>query len=261
MKLHCPHCGVKGSTDDSYSGRKVKCPECKELFVISPDMVIEAPEEIVEPVELSHEPADGVVGESINQQEELQETDSVEVEMLESEESDEAEVEEAAPEEIELEETELDDVEAKESEPEDSGLEDDGPGEEEEENGSVELEAEIEQEPYGIEKKQCWQCGVEESSDDSFITSNGRLYCTDCAQPESPDAEDVFEETPVESAGEQGMSEIPETAPEKEPEKEEPAKGGAWAKIKSFFNKQSNETDRNGKSLVCNSLFFQQNCY
>ena len=32
MKIHCPHCGVKGSADDSYIGRKVRCPKCDTVF-------------------------------------------------------------------------------------------------------------------------------------------------------------------------------------------------------------------------------------
>ena len=32
MKMHCPHCGVNGSADDSYIGRKVKCPKCDTIF-------------------------------------------------------------------------------------------------------------------------------------------------------------------------------------------------------------------------------------
>ncbi len=32
MKMHCPHCGVKGSVDDSYIGRKVRCPKCQTVF-------------------------------------------------------------------------------------------------------------------------------------------------------------------------------------------------------------------------------------
>ncbi len=32
MKMHCPHCGVKGSVDDSYVGRKIRCPKCQETF-------------------------------------------------------------------------------------------------------------------------------------------------------------------------------------------------------------------------------------
>lgn len=41
MKLHCPHCGVKGSADDSYLGRKVKCPKCQGVFEAMADMSVE----------------------------------------------------------------------------------------------------------------------------------------------------------------------------------------------------------------------------
>ncbi|MFT5697955.1 MAG: hypothetical protein ACI8ZB_000809 [Desulforhopalus sp.] len=44
MKIHCPHCGVKGSADDSYSGRKIKCPKCQDMFDLSPDMAIDQDE-------------------------------------------------------------------------------------------------------------------------------------------------------------------------------------------------------------------------
>lgn len=32
MKLHCPHCGVNGTADDSYVGKRVKCPKCQTIF-------------------------------------------------------------------------------------------------------------------------------------------------------------------------------------------------------------------------------------
>lgn len=41
MKIHCPHCGVKGSADDSYSGKNVKCPKCQEIFVASDTVAVE----------------------------------------------------------------------------------------------------------------------------------------------------------------------------------------------------------------------------
>lgn len=41
MKIYCPHCGVKGSTDESYSGRKVRCPKCQGIFYLQPEMAID----------------------------------------------------------------------------------------------------------------------------------------------------------------------------------------------------------------------------
>ncbi|WP_457577364.1 hypothetical protein [Desulfomarina sp.] len=55
MKMLCPNCGVRGSADDSYIGKKVKCPKCNEIFKAVPEEEkIEesfrepAPEEFVE---------------------------------------------------------------------------------------------------------------------------------------------------------------------------------------------------------------------
>ncbi len=39
MKMICPHCGVKGSAADSLLGKRVKCPKCTEIFVISSEVV------------------------------------------------------------------------------------------------------------------------------------------------------------------------------------------------------------------------------
>lgn len=39
MKMTCPHCGVKGSVDDSLFQKKVKCPKCLSLFNVSADLV------------------------------------------------------------------------------------------------------------------------------------------------------------------------------------------------------------------------------
>ncbi len=51
MKIHCPHCGVKGSADDSYHGQKVKCPKCDGVFAAIPEML-----EVPTPVETQVEP-------------------------------------------------------------------------------------------------------------------------------------------------------------------------------------------------------------
>lgn len=39
MKMTCPHCGVKGSADDSLFQKKVKCPKCLSLFNVNADLV------------------------------------------------------------------------------------------------------------------------------------------------------------------------------------------------------------------------------
>jgi hypothetical protein len=35
MKLICPHCGLGGTADLSLFGRKVRCPECRKVFVVN----------------------------------------------------------------------------------------------------------------------------------------------------------------------------------------------------------------------------------
>jgi hypothetical protein len=34
MKMKCPHCGVSGNADASLSGRRVKCPKCRNIFLV-----------------------------------------------------------------------------------------------------------------------------------------------------------------------------------------------------------------------------------
>lgn len=33
MNIHCPQCGVKGSLNDTFVGKRIQCPKCKVLFV------------------------------------------------------------------------------------------------------------------------------------------------------------------------------------------------------------------------------------
>ncbi len=39
MKMICPHCGVKGSADDSLLGTKVKCPKCLGIFAVESEVI------------------------------------------------------------------------------------------------------------------------------------------------------------------------------------------------------------------------------
>ena len=32
MKLICPRCGLKGTADDSLVAKKIRCPECRQVF-------------------------------------------------------------------------------------------------------------------------------------------------------------------------------------------------------------------------------------
>ncbi len=62
MKMHCPRCGVSGSADDSYLGRKVRCPKCREIFLVEspPEPAVEAEEYRLETHSevAEHEPLD-----------------------------------------------------------------------------------------------------------------------------------------------------------------------------------------------------------
>lgn len=49
----------------------------------------------------------------------------------------------------------------------------------------------IEEDPYAIDKEQCWKCGKEDSAGEPFVAIDGRLYCTDCMpEDESQDVSD-----------------------------------------------------------------------
>ncbi len=37
MKMLCPHCGVRGTADESYIGKTVKCPKCESAFEVFPE--------------------------------------------------------------------------------------------------------------------------------------------------------------------------------------------------------------------------------
>ena len=57
MKIQCPHCGVKGSANDSYHGLKLKCPKCQGVFAALPTIAEAPPEEQVRSAPLIEEPA------------------------------------------------------------------------------------------------------------------------------------------------------------------------------------------------------------
>jgi uncharacterized membrane protein len=42
MKLICPHCDVKGSIDDKFLGKKLKCPKCGQSFTVSEEEAAQA---------------------------------------------------------------------------------------------------------------------------------------------------------------------------------------------------------------------------
>ena len=70
MKMLCPHCGVKGTADESYIGKMVKCPKCEADFEVLPEGKISLAEDeqtsaSLSPVELEpqdiNEPREGVI--------------------------------------------------------------------------------------------------------------------------------------------------------------------------------------------------------
>lgn len=295
MKIYCPHCGVKGSADDSYSGRKIKCPKCQEMFDLKPDMAIDQSEFLT--TDLESEAPPETVAEDVVQEDSSLDLDSPVVALAESEEEQLDElldlgedpggalgVEGPESTELTVEDDSLDwgdfgaelDKEIAASEAEDatgdlSELDDfpkeDGPiaelGDSDEslslddsntdnnlstltaaevvmplfvddENnddvsaevsnddltdaidssevlgfadadlpGDDEVEEEadvilgddsddvviVEDEPYGLDKEQCWQCGKKDSVGEPFIAIDGRLYCIDCLPAEEAEGE------------------------------------------------------------------------
>jgi hypothetical protein len=261
MKLHCPHCGVKGSAEDSYSGRKVKCPKCQGVFKVKPDMAVEPPEDAALLSALSSTPTEspdlagkvampiaagkgfGKTGVdevlSVEEDEQPGESDGDPTEP-EPETTPPAEQEEtldwediASEIDLPLAEGEMGEEheetlngdpaqlssfldefekpagdfnlteESSLADPVDSGspeqeiendlsesveiAESDDEGIPEDEVQLVQEADEIELEPYGIDKEQCWQCGKIDSIGESFIAKDGRLYCTDCIPIEDPE--------------------------------------------------------------------------
>ena len=83
MKIYCPHCGVKGSADDSYSGRKIKCPKCQEMFDLKPDMAIDQNEFLT--ADLGSEAPPETVAEDVVQEEMSLNLDSPVAALAESE--------------------------------------------------------------------------------------------------------------------------------------------------------------------------------
>jgi len=64
MKMLCPHCGVKGTADDSYIGKKVRCPKCEATFEVEPSEPLSPKESEVQ--ETLESPSEMTGGEEIN---------------------------------------------------------------------------------------------------------------------------------------------------------------------------------------------------
>jgi len=40
MKMICPECGLKGTADDTLLGKKVRCPECLQVFRVNDSVTV-----------------------------------------------------------------------------------------------------------------------------------------------------------------------------------------------------------------------------
>lgn len=40
MKMICPECGLKGTADDTLLGKKVRCPECLQVFRVDDSVTV-----------------------------------------------------------------------------------------------------------------------------------------------------------------------------------------------------------------------------
>ena len=233
MKIHCPHCGVKGSADDSYRGQKVKCPKCGGMFeavaeeTVTTTLVDSSPEAVLptisddmitQPVEESTSIApttdEKKISGSVNRAPKVklqwaQQPGKTEPEndTVDRQDSPDSFGEPEAPaffddsadiaifdelEEIVVTGPSLDDSEpAPEIAFDEDGL--DEAFNEADKSDTVEFIDETKlidksddflDEPYGMEKEQCWQCGKKESEGKPFVAKDGRLYCTNCVPSE-----------------------------------------------------------------------------
>lgn len=40
MKMICPHCGLKGTAEETLLGKKVRCPECQQVFRVDEKVIV-----------------------------------------------------------------------------------------------------------------------------------------------------------------------------------------------------------------------------
>ncbi len=113
MKMLCPHCGVKGTADDSYIGKKVKCPKCEGTFEVETS-------EMQEIIALQDEV---IIGEDIDASQVVEPDKTPEEETPEEETIEEETLEEEASEEVILDEKSLKEVTLEEERPEKETLE------------------------------------------------------------------------------------------------------------------------------------------
>ena len=270
MKIQCPHCGVKGSADESYRGQKVKCPKCQGIFEAVAAISKVSPEDMLQPASYAEKPAepsvpisgelpkdrqeknerqaDGmednvaaasgllngdlaepVVAEELPENERPQREASAkssgaekedvlhwqdivaEIDKEMAEDSKRGKEDEGSPailhDFFESAVPVVDDLgkPVVEQRGEDS-VENDRPVGDEpwaiaeppissslaEEQGVEKIVLDgVENQPYGMDKEQCWQCGKKDSIGVPFIAKDGRLYCPDCLPPEKLEDDDL----------------------------------------------------------------------
>jgi len=98
MNIDCPHCGVHGSVDDSLAGKKLRCPKCSKVFLITENILPE-----VEDVGIVHQEIlydDKPQEPEIAKQEVLEVEDVADPEEIEALEEEEIAVEIEEPEEL-----------------------------------------------------------------------------------------------------------------------------------------------------------------
>lgn len=201
MKIDCPHCGVHGSVDDSFAGKKLRCPKCSKVFLVAEEVLLDMPGHNLVQQEIFH---DSVADEHVSvtgeaELENLNEPDPAE-EDLEKPAEEELEVEGAAEEELE---------EAEETEPEEESQEESLGLEEYLREAETEEEDTEEDDFLALAKDDaddtseeevagsCEECG-ESLHADFLETVNGKRYCALCL-PE--DVEEDLELTDIDQLG------------------------------------------------------------
>ncbi len=178
MKIDCPHCGVHGSVDDSFAGKKLRCPKCSKVFLLAEDILPEVDD------------GTSMMGQEISPDKEPPISEPVAQGLMATE----------ADELVELEEVSLEGETAESEEITEEKLpeiqEDDSPAEEafEEDDVLDLMDDEGEEEPVALET--CSGCG--ESLEPEFLETIGsKRLCALCL----PDGEE--EETPEDSVEEE----------------------------------------------------------
>ncbi len=85
MKMICPHCGLKGTAEETLVGKKVRCPECQQIFRVEGDVLAT---EAVSSVEQTGDTLSVDASEQLEEEQhvDIVETDNASVETQEEEE-------------------------------------------------------------------------------------------------------------------------------------------------------------------------------